>query len=88
VKRDVLGPKISYVADLTLASGSMLKDFAMLFLGVLPGLGPYTGANRFTFGLAELGDGFEFIALVMRMFGIAEILRNLENETSRSVLSS
>ncbi len=82
---------LGLIASISLASGSMLKAFAMLFLGLLLGLGGqdiYTGAQRFTFGLVDLVDGFEFIALVMGMFGIAEIVRNLESETSRSVLSS
>ncbi len=82
---------LGLIASISLASGSMLKAFAMLFLGLLLGFGGqdiYTGAQRFTFGLVDLVDGFEFIALVMGMFGIAEIVRNLESETSRSVLSS
>jgi putative tricarboxylic transport membrane protein len=78
-------------ASIALASGSLLKAFAMMFVGLLLGLGGqdiYTGAQRFTLGLAELIDGYEFIAIVMGMFGIAEVIRNLEDESSRSVLSS
>ena len=82
---------LGLVASIALASGSLLKAFAMMFVGLLLGLGGqdiYTGAQRFTLGLVELIDGYEFIAIVMGMFGIAEVIRNLEDESSRSVLST
>ena len=82
---------LGLIASITLASGSIVKAFAMMILGLLFGLAGqdiYTGALRFTFGLESLFDGFEFVALVMGMFGIAEVIRNLEDESSRSVLSA
>ena len=78
-------------ASIALASGSLLKAFAMMMMGLLLGLGGqdiYTGAQRFTLNMIELIDGYEFIAIVMGMFGIAEVIRNLEDESSRSVLST
>ncbi len=78
-------------AAIALASGSLLKAFAMMMMGLLLGLGGqdiYTGAQRFTLNMIELIDGYEFIAIVMGMFGIAEVIRNLEDESSRSVLST
>ncbi|MBU1337129.1 MAG: tripartite tricarboxylate transporter permease [Alphaproteobacteria bacterium] len=78
-------------ASIALASGSLLKAFAMMLMGLLLGLGGqdiYTGAQRFTLNMIELIDGYEFIAIVMGMFGIAEVIRNLEDESSRSVLST
>lgn len=78
-------------ASIALASGSLLKAFAMMIVGLLLGLAGqdiYTGAQRFTLGMVELIDGFEFIAIVMGMFGIAEVIRNLEDESGRSVLST
>src|SRR3712207_3445793 len=45
-----------------------------------------TGSQRFTFDLPELGDGLNFVALSMGVFGIGEILRNLEHESTRSVM--
>lgn len=82
---------LGLIASITLASGSLLKAFAMIIFGLLLGLAGqdiYTGAQRFTLGMIELIDGFEFIAIVMGMFGIAEVIRNLEDERSRSVLST
>jgi putative tricarboxylic transport membrane protein len=82
---------LGLIASIALASGSLLKAFAMMIIGLLLGLGGqdiYTGAQRFTLGMVELIDGFEFIAIVMGMFGIAEVIRNLEDESTRSVLST
>jgi TctA family transporter len=64
-----------------LSQGSALKGFAMAVLGLLLGLvgtDVFTSAPRFTFGIDELGSGINFIAVSIGVFGIAEILRNLE----------
>jgi TctA family transporter len=53
----------------------------MAVLGLLLGLvgtDVFTSAPRFTFGIDELGSGINFIAVSIGVFGIAEILRNLE----------
>jgi TctA family transporter len=36
-----------------------------------------TGAFRFTFGLTELGDGLELVAIAMGLFGIADFICNV-----------
>jgi TctA family transporter len=72
-----------------LASGSLLKAFAMIVLGLLLGLvgtDVETGTPRFTFDLPELADGLNFVALSMGVFGLGEIIRNIEHETTRSVM--
>ena len=45
-----------------------------------------TGTPRFTFDLPELADGLNFVALAMGVFGLGEIIRNLEHEHTRSVM--
>jgi putative tricarboxylic transport membrane protein len=45
-----------------------------------------TGAQRYTFDTPELADGLNFVALSMGVFGVGEILRNLEHESTRSVM--
>ncbi|MFG1317941.1 tripartite tricarboxylate transporter permease [Xanthobacter autotrophicus] len=82
---------LGLIASVTLASGSVVKAIAMIVLGLLLGLSGqdiYTGAPRFTFDLAELSDGFDFVALAMGMFGISEIIRNLEDEHQRSLVAA
>jgi putative tricarboxylic transport membrane protein len=46
------------------------------------GLDPTSGAYRFTFGSTELGDGIEFVVLVIGLFSISEALLMLENQAS------
>ncbi len=58
----------------------------MIVLGLLLGLvgtDIYTGAPRFTLDQLELADGINFVAVAAGVFGIAEILRNMEGEKTR-----
>jgi TctA family transporter len=76
-------------ASVALAHGSVIKALAMVILGLLLGtIGQdlYTGTPRFSFGMTELTDGLEFVALVMGVFGLGEIVRNLEHEQTRTAL--
>ena len=72
---------LGLVAAVVLASGSITKAIAMVFLGLLFGLvgtDVNTGAQRFTFDVPELSDGIDFAPIAMGLFGIAEIVVNLE----------
>ena len=80
---------LGLIASITLASGSTLKALAMIVLGLLLGtvgqdLG--TGVPRFTFGVPELYQGLQFVSLAVGLFGVAEIIRNLEGDMTRSVM--
>ena len=82
---------LGLIASVTLASGSIVKALAMIVLGLLLGLSGqdiYTGTPRFTFDVQELADGFDFVALAMGVFGIGEIIRNLEDESQRSLVAA
>ncbi|MBN8963805.1 MAG: tripartite tricarboxylate transporter permease, partial [Rhizobiales bacterium] len=81
---------LGLVSAVALASGSMLKAVAMLTMGLLLGLTGrdiYSGLPRFTFGSSSLLDGIDFVALAVGIFGLSEILRNLENNISLQVLT-
>lgn len=81
---------LGLVISVLLASGSILKAMAMVVLGILLGLAGQdvnTGTFRFTFGIPELASGFSFLALSMGIFGLGEIMRNLETETSRTLVA-
>jgi len=80
---------VGLVSSVALAHGSVIKAIAMVIIGLLLGLvgtDIYTGTPRFTFGIREYADGLNFVALAVGVFGIAEILRNLETERTREVL--
>jgi len=72
------------VAASTLSGGSPVKGFAMVAFGVLlgtVGIDPNSGAQRFQFGILELADGLNLVAVAMGLFGVAEILANLMQRT-------
>ncbi|OGP64730.1 MAG: transporter, partial [Deltaproteobacteria bacterium RBG_13_47_9] len=74
-----------------LSSGSMIKALMMAILGlVLGGIGmdPISGKYRFTFNLQILLDGVGLVPTVMGLFGIAEVLENLEKEIKRNILTT
>jgi putative tricarboxylic transport membrane protein len=63
------------------SSGPAIKTLAMILLGLvlaMVGLDPLTAWPRFTFGQLELADGLSFVALAIGLFGVSEILINLE----------
>jgi len=69
------------VGAVVLASGSVVKAVAMIILGLLMGLiglDVTSGHGRFTFGIPELSDGIGFVTVSLGLFGIAEIMTNLE----------
>ena len=78
-------------ASVVLAHGSLLRAFGMIVIGLLLGV-VGTDANsavqRFTFNIPELADGIGFVTVAMGLFGVGEIIRNLENESDRSVFVS
>jgi TctA family transporter len=81
---------LALVVSVLLASGSVIKALAMVVLGILLGLAGQdvnTGTFRFTFGIPELGAGFNFLALSMGIFGLGEMIRNLQTDTSRSLIA-
>lgn len=80
---------LGLVASVALAHGSIIKALAMIVLGLLFGMvgqDLYSGQPRFTFGYFELYSGINFVSMAVGVFGVAEILRNLEDEATRSVL--
>ncbi|MGV3656120.1 MAG: tripartite tricarboxylate transporter permease, partial [Noviherbaspirillum sp.] len=80
---------LGLVASVVLANGSLLRAISMIILGLLFGIvgtDVNSGVPRYTFDLPELADGINFVIIAMGMFGIGEIIVNLENEESRTVM--
>jgi putative tricarboxylic transport membrane protein len=74
-----------------LSSGSMSKALLMaglgIFLGTI-GLDNLTGIPRFTFGSETLLDGPGLVPVVMGLFGIGEILSNLEKPIKTEIFNT
>jgi putative tricarboxylic transport membrane protein len=72
-----------------LAQKSMVKALLMASFGVvlgLIGLDSITGMPRFTADMPELLDGIGIAPLAMGLFGVSEILLNIERQIKRSVV--
>jgi putative tricarboxylic transport membrane protein len=79
---------LGLMASIVMAHGPLLNAVGMIVLGLLLGLigtDVTSGAQRYTFGLPELADGIGFVIVAMGMFGVGEIVRNLETEGTREV---
>lgn len=74
-----------------LAQKSMVKALMMAAVGVVVGtvgLDNMTGMPRFTFDRPDLLDGIDIAPLAMGLFGISEILLNVERTVKKGVVVS
>lgn len=75
-----------------LAGGSVSKNIMMGLLGLIlsfVGLDTFTGTPRFTFGMMQFLGGVGLVPLIMGLFGVGEVLSNLENpQEQRKILKA
>lgn len=74
-----------------LARESMLKGLMMALLGLglgAIGLDLITGKERFTYSCVTLMDGIGLVPIAMGLFGITEVLENLEVSLTRDVFQA
>ncbi|MGY6251038.1 tripartite tricarboxylate transporter permease [Bosea thiooxidans] len=79
---------LGLIASIVLAHGSILHALGMIVLGLLLGLigtDVNSAVQRYTFAMPELADGIGFVIVAMGMFGVGEIIANLETEGTRDV---
>ena len=81
---------LGLTAATLLAHGSFIKGVAMVLTGLILGL---VGADvnsatyRFTFGSFSLTEGIEFVAVAMGLFAFADIVTNIRDDQTRSVVA-
>ena len=81
---------LGIVLVIFLSEGSLVKALLMASFGLLLstiGTDLISGAYRFTFGSLVLIDGIGLIPLTMGMFGVAEVLINIEEGVDRNIFS-
>lgn len=74
-----------------LSHGSILKALIMAGIGVvlgLVGIDSITAMPRLTFDTLQLVDGLGIVPIVMGLFGIAEILSNIESSVKREIFDT
>jgi TctA family transporter len=75
---------LGLLAGSTMSKGSAIKGVAMTLFGLLTGVvgtDVNTGTMRFTFGMLNLEDGIDLVALAMGLFGVAEFLLSVNRMT-------
>ncbi|MCA1242126.1 tripartite tricarboxylate transporter permease [Stappia stellulata] len=76
---------LSLVLVVTLGSSSILRGLITTVFGLIlamVGTDPVMGLPRLTFGQMHLLDGVAFIPVIIGLFGVGEILKNLEDPTN------
>jgi putative tricarboxylic transport membrane protein len=74
-----------------LAKGSMVKACISAIVGLIlsvVGLDLTSGIPRFTFGLASVFEGVPLVPVVMGLFGVSEVLENIEQPLQRVIFQS
>jgi putative tricarboxylic transport membrane protein len=77
---------VSYLGTKSFTKSLIMAAFGLLLATI--GQDPITGTARFTFGDINLLRGLDFVAIVMGLFGVGEILYNLEREGRMPVVTS
>jgi putative tricarboxylic transport membrane protein len=81
---------LGLVCKLFMITGSKLKGLLMIALGFLlssVGMDMVNGNERFTFGMTNLTAGVELLAVVIGLFGISEILLNVERIVQNTLVA-
>ncbi len=81
---------LGLVCTLYMISGSTVKGVLMIalgFLGAIIGIDIVNGTERFTFGTVNLTGGIEILSVVIGLFGVSEILVNVETITKNTMLA-
>ncbi|MCX5906330.1 MAG: tripartite tricarboxylate transporter permease [Deltaproteobacteria bacterium] len=76
---------LTFLVKGSMATALMMAAFG-LFLSTV-GLDAVSGIARFSFNKAELMDGIGLVPVVMGLFGISEVLLNLEKTVGREILT-
>lgn len=82
---------LGLIVAVVLAQGSILSALGMLVLGLLlgtVGIDVESGAYRMTMGFPELVDGIGIVPVAMGLFGMGEIITNLEKKEQGTVVES
>lgn len=77
---------LSIVASIS--ERSLARGLVGCLLGILicvVGTDPVTGMDRFTFGVSDLYSGFQFVPVMIGLFGFSEILEQLSSKSNTFV---
>ena len=81
---------LGLLASAAVTQGSPVKGVVMICLGVALGcVGTDTGSGlqRYTFGVPELFDGIDLVAIAMGLFGLSEVISSITQLRGGTVLA-
>jgi putative tricarboxylic transport membrane protein len=81
---------VGFVATVFMVQGSPAKGLIVMALGVFfacVGIDQVNGKERFTFGYVNLTNGFDLVPVVIGLFGVSEILMNMEQTAKQRVIT-
>src|SRR6188474_74773 len=81
---------LGVICTLFMITGSPVKGVLMMALGFLMaavGIDVVNGRERFTFGSVNLSAGVELLAVVIGLFGLSEVLGNVETMAKSTLVS-
>jgi len=81
---------LGFIATVFMVQGSPTKGLIVMSLGVLSaciGIDQVNGKERFTFGYVNLTNGFDLVPVVIGLFGLSEILMNMEHTARRRIIT-
>ncbi len=82
---------LTMILSVYLSRGSLFKSFIMIITGLIlstVGMDPISGKTRFTFGCGTLIDGIGLVPVAMGLFGVSEVLMNLEESLERVIFKT
>ena len=82
---------LGIVCTLFMITGSPVKGALMVALGFLTaavGIDVVNGRERFTFGSVDLSAGIELLAVVIGLFGVTEVLSNVERAAKSTLVAA
>lgn len=82
---------LGLVCTVLMIQGSALKGMVMIGLGLLlaaVGTDLVDGRQRFTFNIVNLSAGLDLVAVVIGLFGVSEILMNVESLIKNEVVAT
>jgi putative tricarboxylic transport membrane protein len=77
---------VAYIGSQSVTRSVISAAFGLLLATI--GEDPVTGSSRLTFGITDLLGGLDIVPIAMGLFGIGEILHNLEQQARGTLATS
>ncbi|MEW6265427.1 MAG: tripartite tricarboxylate transporter permease [Thermodesulfobacteriota bacterium] len=83
----VLGMMVlTFLSSTSIVRGLMMAAFGLVLATF--GLDSISGVERFTFGIKEMTDGFGAVPVSMGLYGISDVLENIETQMRKEMVAS